>query len=122
LAEDITRKIGEGEDFSELAEAYSKDAYAEDGGLQEGVPRIDLSPEFASIIFEAPEGKVIGPLMDQQGFTIVEPIKIVLGPAPPLNDEIREMVEQRVTKKKTSKQYEQWIESKRKRAIIKIND
>ena len=79
-----------------------------------------MSPEFAAIIFDAPVGKVAGPLLDPQGFTLVKPIKIVLGPAPPLDDKIRELVEQRVSKKKTSAQYERWIESKRKRAIIDI--
>jgi hypothetical protein len=79
-----------------------------------------LSPEFAAIIFEAPVGKVAGPLLDPQGFTLVKPIKIDLGPSPPLDDKIRELVEQRVSKKKTSAQYERWIESKRKRAIIDV--
>ena len=32
------------------------------------------------------------------------------------------MIEQRVSKKKTSEQYERWIASKRKRAIIDIKE
>ncbi len=120
LSEDVAKQIAEGKDFTELAKSYSKDAFAESGGLQENIPRTDLSPEFAAIIFEAPVGKVAGPLLDPQGFTLVKPIKIDLGPSPPLDDKIRELVEQRVSKKKTSAQYERWIESKRKRAIIDI--
>jgi parvulin-like peptidyl-prolyl isomerase len=120
LCEDVAKQLSEGKDFTELAKSYSKDAFAETGGLQEKVPRIDLSPEFAAIIFDAPVGKVAGPLLDPQGFTLVKPIKIDLGPSPPLDDKIRELVEQRVSKKKTSAQYERWIESKRKRAIIDI--
>jgi peptidyl-prolyl cis-trans isomerase SurA len=122
LAEDVAKQINEGKDFAELAKVHSRDAYAETGGLQENVPRTDLSPEFASIIFEAPVGKVLGPLLDPQGFTIVKPIKIEFGPSPPLDDKVREMVEQRVSKKKTSEQYERWIASKRKRAIIDIKE
>ncbi|MGL4400578.1 MAG: peptidylprolyl isomerase, partial [Luteolibacter sp.] len=122
LAETIAGQITAGKDFAELAKAHSRDAYAEDGGLQENVPRPDLSPEFASIIFETPVGKVVGPLLDPQGFTIVKPTKIEFGPSPPLDDKIREMVEQRVSKKKTSEQYERWIKSKRKRAIIDIKE
>jgi parvulin-like peptidyl-prolyl isomerase len=122
LAEDIAKQISEGKDFAELAKVHSRDAFAETGGLQENVPRPDLSPEFASIIFEAPVGKVVGPLLDPQGFTIVKPIKIEFGPSPPLDDKVREMIEQRVSKKKTSEQYERWIASKRKRAIIDIKD
>jgi parvulin-like peptidyl-prolyl isomerase len=120
LSEDVAKKLNDGQDFAELAKTYSKDAFAETGGLQENVPRVDLSPEFAAIIFDVPVGKIVGPLLDPQGFTIVKPTKIELGPSPPLDDKIREMVEQRVSKKKTSKQYDQWIESKRKRAIIDI--
>lgn len=122
LAEDVAKQISEGKDFAELAKVYSRDAFADAGGLQENVPRPDLSPEFASIIFEAPVGKVVGPLLDPQGFTIVKPTKIEFGPSPPLDDKVREMVEQRVSKKKTSEQYERWIKSKRKRAIIDIKD
>ncbi len=120
LSEDIAKQLAEGKDFTELAKTYSKDAFAEAGGLQENVPRTDLSPEFAAIIFDAPVGKTTGPLLDPQGFTLVRPIKIDLGPSPPLDDKIRELIEQRVSKKKTSAQYERWIESKRKRAIIDI--
>jgi peptidyl-prolyl cis-trans isomerase SurA len=119
LAEDLARQLAGGADFTVLAKAHSKDAFADQGGLQENVPRSDLSPEFAAILFDAPVGKALGPLVDPQGFTIVEPIKIDFGPAPPL-DSVREMVEERVNKKKTSAQYERWIESRRKRAMIDI--
>lgn len=119
LAEDISKQLAEGGKFEELARTHSKDAFAGQGGLQENVPRTDLSPEFAAIIFDAPVGKIVGPLMDPQGFTIVLPVKIDFGPAPSLN-EVREMIEERVRRKKTSAQYERWIESRRKRAMIDI--
>jgi peptidyl-prolyl cis-trans isomerase SurA len=120
LAESLAKQLADGKDFAELAKANSKDAFAEQGGLQENVPRTDLSPEFAAIIFEAPVGKIVGPLMDPQGFTLVKPIKIQFGPSPPL-EKVREMVEERVRKKKTSAQYERWIEARRKRAMVQIN-
>ncbi len=122
LAEDIARQLGDGKDFTELAKTYSKDAFSEQGGIQENVPRTDLSPEFASIIFETPPGKLVGPLLDRLGFTIVKVTKVDLGPAPPLTDEMRTNMEERVRRKKTSAQYERWIEGKRKRAMIKIMD
>lgn len=119
LAEGIANRIAKGEDFEELAREFSKDAFAEDGGKQENVPRLDLSPEFASILFESKTGKVVGPLMDPVGFTIVEPLDIKFGPSPPLS-EVRDLIEQQVSKKKTSAQYERWIKSRRKRAMIDI--
>lgn len=119
MAEGIAEQLAQGRDFAELAKEHSKDAFAEDGGLQEDVARTDLSPEFAAILFETPVGKINGPLLDPQGFTIIQPVKISYGPSPALS-EVREMVEERVRKKKTSAQYERWIESRRKRAMIDI--
>lgn len=119
IAEGLAKQLAAGKDFTELAKTYSKDAFAEQGGLQEKVSRADLSPEFAAIIFESPVDQVVGPLMDPQGFTLVKPIKIVFGPAPPL-EKVREMIEERVRKKKTSGQYDRWIESRRKRAMIDV--
>jgi peptidyl-prolyl cis-trans isomerase SurA len=120
LAEDLSKQLEKGKDFTELAKIYSKDAYSEAGGLQENVARTDLSPEFASIVFEAPVGKVLGPLTDPLGFTLVKAIKIDFGPSPGLDSKIREMVEERVRRKKTSAQYDRWIATKRKRAMIDI--
>lgn len=119
LAEDIAKQIADGKDFAELAKTHSKDAFAAEGGLQENVPRTDLSAEFAAIIFDSPKDKIVGPLMDPQGFTIVNPINIQFGPAPSL-DEVRDMVEERVRRKKTSAQYDKWIENRRKRAMVDI--
>jgi peptidyl-prolyl cis-trans isomerase SurA len=119
LAEEIAAKLVNGADFAEMAGQHSKDAFAEEGGLQKDVPRSDLAPEFAAILFEAPIGKVTGPLLDPQGFTIVKPLKLYPGPAPALG-EVREMIEERVRRKKTSAQYERWIEQRRKRAMIEI--
>ncbi|HSP41855.1 MAG TPA: SurA N-terminal domain-containing protein [Luteolibacter sp.] len=120
LAEDLVKQLRNGADFAELAETYSKDAFASEGGLQEDVPRTDLAAEFAAIVFDKPVGEVIDPILDPQGFTIVKPVKITYGPAPSLS-EVREMVEERVRRKKTSAQYERWIESRRKRAMIDIS-
>lgn len=119
IAEDLANQINNGASFEELAKAHSKDAFAETGGLQENVPRTDLSAEFASIIIEAPEGKVIGPLLDPLGFTIVKVTAKNLGPSPGLG-EVRPMIEERVRRKKTSAQYDRWIEGRRKRAMVDI--
>ena len=121
LAEDLAKQLSRGADFAELASQHSRDAFADKGGLQEKVPRTDLSPEFAAIIVDSPPGKIIGPLLDPQGFTIAQVVKIDYGPSPALGDkDVREMIEERVRKKKTSAQYERWIEQRRKRAMIDI--
>lgn len=120
LAESLVKELQQGADFAELAKKHSSDAFGADGGLWQDVPRPDLAPEFAAIIFDTKEGTLVGPLDDPSGYTLAIPIKIVFGPAPPLDGKIREVVEQRVHRKKTSAQYEHWIASRRKRAMIQI--
>ena len=117
LAESIATQIKEGADFGEMAKKHSADAFASEGGWQQYLPRTDLSADFAAGVFRAEEGEVIGPLLDPQGFTIVKIIAKNLGPSPSLS-KVRPMIEQRVTRNKTSAQYETWIESRRKRAMI----
>jgi len=119
FAEEIARKIRAGGDFAELAREHSRDAFASEGGIQLEVPRLDLAPEFAAIVIDSPIGKVVGPLRDPAGFTIVQTLKLHPGPVPAFNT-VREQVEERVQRKKTSAQYERWIESRRKRAMIDI--
>lgn len=119
LAEQIVDQVKRGADFAELAKKHSRDAYASEGGYQENVPRTDLAPEFAAIIFAGKDGDILGPLEDPAGFTIVKIGRIKKGPAPPLS-EVREMIEQRVTRKKNAAAYEKWIANKRKSASITI--
>jgi peptidyl-prolyl cis-trans isomerase SurA len=120
LAEDIAKQAKEGKSFEELAKTYSKDAFADQGGLQENLPRTDLSPEFAAILFDAPENQVIGPLLDPRGFTVAMVTEKAPGPSPALAT-VRPMIEERVRRQKTSEQYERWIDSRRKRAMIDIS-
>ena len=119
LAEELVKDIKGGKDMAELAKTHSKDAFADKGGFQEDVPRSDLSVEFAAIIFDAKVGDVIGPLTGRGGYTIVKPSKIDLGPAPPLS-EVREVIESRVRRKKSSAQFEAWMEKRRKRAMVDV--
>ncbi len=119
LAEQLTEEIKRGGDIADLAKKHSRDAFAEEGGYQEDMPRLDLAPEFAAIIFAGKDGDTVGPLEDPAGFTIVKIGKIKKGPAPPLS-KIREDIEQRVNRKKNAAAYEKWIAGKRQSASINI--
>lgn len=117
LAESIVKKLKEGANFEELAKQHSRDAFADQGGLQEDVARTDLSPEFAALMMDPPEGTIIGPLMDPRGLTIVKVLKKTYGPIPPLA-EVREQIEQRVARQKSAERYERWIKTLRAKAMI----
>lgn len=119
LAESIAAEARAGADFAELAREHSQDAFAEDGGLQENVPRPDLSPEFAAILFDGEPDEILGPLQDPVGFTVANIIDIEKGPAPPMS-EVKEVIEQRVRAKKSSEDYDKWIQQLRDDAMIDI--
>jgi len=119
LAEDIVKQLKNGADFAELAKKNSADAFADQGGQWPETDRIDLSPEFATILFDAPLNEVIGPLKDPHGFTIAVVTGKKLGPVPPLSDKkIYAEMEQRAMHKKTAERYERWIKRLRARAMI----
>mgnify|MGYP000032397121 CR=1 FL=1 len=120
LAESLAEQLRNGADFAELAEKHSQDAFADEGGLQTEVPRTDLSPEFAAILFDAEVGKIVGPLEDPAGFTIARVERIDPGPVPPLDDEVRELMENRVRAKKSSERYDEWIADIREKAMIDV--
>lgn len=117
LAEDIVKQLKAGGNFEELAKKHSRDAFAAQGGKQVDVPRTDLAPEFAALIMDPPEGTIIGPLMDSKGLTIVKVISKSYGPVPPLS-QVREQIEQRVSRQKTAERYERWMKTVRSKAMI----
>ncbi len=119
LAEDIVAKLKKGEDFETLAKKYSKDSYAEDGGKVEKTNRTDLSPAFAAILMETPVGKILGPLEDGRGYTIVRLDKKYYGPPPPLS-KVRKQMEARVRARKNKPKYDRWMKRLRANAMIQI--
>ncbi len=106
--------------FSDAAREYSRDAHAEDGGAWPKVKRSDLSPEFANVVFSAEPGKVIGPLADNTGFTLVCVREKHLAPAPPLsNPEVKRKVDEAVRRKQSEKRYVEWLDRLRAKAVIR---
>lgn len=120
LAESIVKKVKNGADFATLAKAHSQDAFADEGGKQKNIARTDLQPVIATLIFQEPTGKVLGPLEDGRGYHIIRCTNKDLGPAPGLSDpKVRKLVEENVRREKTSAQYDRWIERLKRNAMIK---
>jgi len=121
LAETLMKQIKTGKDFAALAKAYSRDAFRDEGGLQSNVLCSDLQPQLAAMLFSGKEGELLPqPLEDPNGYSIIMPVKISPGPPRALEGELLEAAKARAQRKKTSAQYERWIESRRKKALIDI--
>ena len=117
LAEDIVKKLKSGADFAELAKEHSADSYAEDGGKVVGQKRTDLSPAFAAILMDTANGKVLGPLEDGRGYTIVRIDKKHYGPVPSLG-KVRKTIESRVRARKNKTKHDKWMKRLRSSAMI----
>ncbi len=106
--------------FAEAARQYSRDRHAQDGGRWPSIRRCDLAVEFANIVFSAEPGKLIGPLLDPTGFTLVRVSGKKLAAAPPLsNPEIKERVDDAVRRKQSEARYRQWVERLQNKAVIR---
>lgn len=117
LAEDITEQLKKGGSFEDLAKKHSADSYAEDGGKVEKTPRTDLSPAFAAILMETDNGKILGPLEDARGYTIVRVDKKHYGPVPPLS-KVKNNIEARVRTRKNKAKQDRWIKRLLDNAMI----
>ena len=120
-AEELVKRIEKGEiSFADAARENSHDMHAEDGGRWPYVKRSDLAVEFANIVFSLPQNKVVGPLVDRAGFTIVRVIGKRQAPAPSLNAPgIKQRVDESVRRKNNEKRYREWIERLRDKAAIR---
>ncbi|MDO5463556.1 MAG: SurA N-terminal domain-containing protein [Akkermansia sp.] len=121
LAEQVFKAIQSGEiSFEDAAREYSKDMHAEDGGKWPYIKRKDLAVEFANIVFALPKGKLMGPLVDRMGFTIVRVTGKRQAAAPSLNAPgVKERVDESVRRKNNEKRYRAWVERLRERAVIR---
>lgn len=121
LTEELRKKIDKGEiSFAEAAKTYSRDAHAADGGVWPEMKRTDLAVEFANVVFAAQPGKVIGPLLDNAGFTLVKVRAKHLAPAPPLsNPDIKKKVDDACRRKMSEKRYREWVQRLRDKAVIR---
>ncbi len=117
LAESIAEQLDKGANFEELARKHSKDAWADEGGKVEKTNRTDLSPAFAAILMETPTGKILGPLEDGRGYTIVRLDKKYYGPTPPLS-KVRKALEGRVRAQKNKSKHDRWMKRLRDNAMI----
>lgn len=118
FAETLAGQIREGADFAELAGEHSADAFADEGGIWPETSRLDLSPAFAEILFEAPLDEIVGPIEDgKAGFTIARILKRSLGPPPPLS-KIKDRMRKEVEIEKRSGRYRSWIEILKRSAMI----
>jgi len=117
LAREISGKLKEGGDFSELASSYSEGPGAQEGGLMGYVKRGDLLPEIEKAVFNMNEGEVSDVIQTSLGYHIFKIDE--KRPARTLTlNEARRDVEEALYREKTNEKVKGWIEGLKKNAYI----
>ncbi|MDD4137936.1 MAG: peptidyl-prolyl cis-trans isomerase [Methanoregula sp.] len=71
-AQQIMKRIGDGEDFAAVAKRFSSCPSGKNGGDLGWFGKGMMVPEFEKIAFEEEVGKVVGPVKTQFGFHVIK--------------------------------------------------
>jgi hypothetical protein len=118
LAQELRSKILNGGGFASAAKAYSQDSRAENGGSWDWMAKTDMMPAIANAAMALKTGG-ISPVLDQEAsYIIVACDAKKLGIAPPL-DKMRPEIEKMINQEKSKDNIDKWMESIRKKHVIK---
>lgn len=114
---EIYKKIKAGESFPEIAKQYSEDTSARSGGELGFIKKSDMSKDFLDVLSKMKVGDVSEPFWSENGIHIIR-----------LNDkkeiksqqELREIVRQKLLDEKFNKEYRNWIKGLREKAYVEI--
>jgi len=119
LASDLVRRARAGEDFSELARAYSAAPTRAAGGDLGRVSHGDLTPDIEKAARALPVGGVSDPLPTPEGFRILKLVEKTEPTQVPFED-VKAEIQKRLSTERTEREYEAYMEGLRKAAIIDI--
>lgn len=116
-AEDIIKRIRNGENFADLAKEYSEDPTASSGGDLGFIEKDQMAKEFRDAVSKMKPGDVSSPFWTVSGLHI---IKLIEKPGnksmSELEDEAREQLNRSLFKAK----YDEWIKGLRRKAFIEV--
>jgi len=116
-AEEIVKRLEEGEDFAELASKFSEDPSREFGGDLGYVSHGSILKEIEDIAFGLKKGEISKPFWSSKGLHI---IKVEDKIDPKEIKEVREEIKEILFKKAFRLKYDEWIKELRERAYIEI--
>ncbi len=119
MAREIHDKLAGGAEFDRLAQMYSEDSTNESGGDWGWIERKTLNEEIAKVAFSMKKGQISDVIQVDNAYYIimVEDKKPAI--TKPLSEVQQEIVQNLIQQEKLKTQ-DQWLESLRKKAYIKI--
>lgn len=113
-AEDIAKKLADGEKFADLAKEYSTDtASAENGGELGFFPKGEMAEEFEKAAFSLEKGKISDPVKSSFGYHIIKVTDKKAAKKANLKDSKTEIVST-LKNEKLQTEYTTWLTEKQK--------
>jgi len=116
-AKELLGRLEEGADFKGLAKTYSEGPYRESGGDMGWVRKGELMKEIDELVFSLEEGETSGILKTSLGLHIFK-IEEKMPSRPAEFQEVRELIEEALYRKKTEEKLKVWIHELKKNAYI----
>ena len=113
----ILQRLQAGEDFSKLAQEFSEDSSAKQGGDLGYVNKNLLAKEFVDALSRMKTGDVSQPFWTDRGLQI---IKLDEKTAPQSMDDIKEAVKKQLTEQRFMEKYKSLIKDLREKSHIEI--
>jgi parvulin-like peptidyl-prolyl isomerase len=117
--EEILQKVETGSDFANLAQSYSEAPQRSAGGDMGWVSETSLRKELADIVFKMRPGEISPIITLPEGYYIMMVEDVRKSTVISLND-VREQVENTLLLEEREKLQQQWLDSLRAKAFIKM--
>jgi peptidyl-prolyl cis-trans isomerase SurA len=118
-AVEVQQQARAGGDFAKLAEKYSQDPSAKDGGSLGVFRKNDMIPELQEALETLKPGEVSDLVQTPAGFHIVKLEERIPGRQKSF-EEVRAEIEDRLYRKKSEERFNQWVSDLKKEAVIDV--
>ncbi|MBI4115455.1 MAG: peptidylprolyl isomerase [Candidatus Omnitrophica bacterium] len=117
--ESIEGKIRSGKKFEDLAQEFSEDARAKEGGMMGWVKRGEMLQEIEEALFGFKEGEISNVLETPMGYHLFKVEEKQIGRIAPL-DEVRDKIRDVIFRQKAQKRFKEWMDELKAKAFITI--
>jgi parvulin-like peptidyl-prolyl isomerase len=119
--ENIYDRLAKGEDFSELAKAYSEGPHKEEGGDMGYLKRGEMLGELDETVFSLKPGEFSKPVKSKLGYHIFK-VEDIEHSGYFSIDEVKEDIKMLILQNKFRERLEEWVADLRKKAYIEIKE
>ncbi len=120
-AQEILNRIRKGENFADLARAYSQGPGAQDGGDIGTIKAKDMAPGLEQATRDLQPGQVSEVLESANGFYVVKLLQVKRPNPGAVDERVKEKVRRELFQMEVNKKYDQWIRDLEAKSFIQIH-